>query len=48
MEVVRYGAGGIPMVNQEPPKVEPVEKISKDKKQKQPRENPQKMPEKTP
>jgi|TARA_B100001094_G_scaffold135941_1_gene131615 hypothetical protein len=36
VEPIRYGAGGIPMVNQEPPKVEPVEKISKDKKQKQP------------
>ena len=35
VEPIRYGAGGIPMVNQEPPKVEPVEKISKDKKQKQ-------------
>lgn len=35
VEPIRYGAGGIPMVNQ-PPKVEPVEKISKDKKQKQP------------
>jgi len=35
VEPIRYGAGGIPMVNQ-PPKVEPVEKISKDKKEKQP------------
>jgi hypothetical protein len=33
VEPIRYGAGGIPMVNQ-PPKVEPVEKISKDKKTK--------------
>ena len=36
VESIRYGAGGIPMVNQETPKVEPVEKIAKDKKQKQP------------
>ena len=33
METVRYGAGGMPMVKQEHPKVEPVEKPAEVKKE---------------
>ena len=31
MEVVRYGAGGMPIVSKEEKKVEPVEKVEKTK-----------------
>lgn len=32
VDVIRYGAGGVPMVNQQTKKVEPVEKTKKTKK----------------
>ena len=36
MEVVRYGAGGMPIVSKEEKKVEPVEKVEKTKKKSEP------------